>query len=111
MIPNSIGISMCNVVGRQLGAGDTKAAKQTATIALTFGTLIAIAYSGAIYVWGDRVASCFTDDEGVLSERLTIWPWAALFLVLDACVCSPLSLDSHHAPRHRPRLMMFCSLP
>lgn len=84
MIPNSVGICMCNVVGRQLGAGDIKAAKKTAVLALSFGTAIAVAYSSAIFVFGASVASLFTDDEGVDELRQSIWPWATVFLVLDA---------------------------
>ena len=75
---------MCNVVGRQLGSGDIKAAKRTAALALGLGTAIVVAYSGAVLAFGASITSLFTEDAGVREERAAIWPWAALFLVLDA---------------------------
>ena len=75
---------MCNVIGRHLGSGDIKAAKKTAALALGFGTAIVVAYSGAVLAFGASITALFTEEEGVMAEREAIWPWAALFLVLDA---------------------------
>ena len=78
------GIGMCNVIGRHLGSGDIKAAKKTAALALGFGTAIVVAYSGAVLAFGASITALFTEEAGVMAEREAIWPWAALFLVLDA---------------------------
>eukprot|EP00326_Haptolina_ericina_P006869 CAMPEP_0181203040 /NCGR_PEP_ID=MMETSP1096-20121128/19169_1 /TAXON_ID=156174 ORGANISM="Chrysochromulina ericina, Strain CCMP281" /NCGR_SAMPLE_ID=MMETSP1096 /ASSEMBLY_ACC=CAM_ASM_000453 /LENGTH=183 /DNA_ID=CAMNT_0023293605 /DNA_START=198 /DNA_END=749 /DNA_ORIENTATION=- len=84
MIPNSLGICLCNVIGRQLGAGDIKAAKQTAVIMVSTGTVLAIAYSTAVFIFGRRIGMFFTNAEDVLEQRESIWPWVSLFLVVDA---------------------------
>lgn len=84
MIPNSIGIALCNVIGRQLGAGDIKAAKKTALVTVSSGTALAVAYSVAVYVQGSAIAGLFTTDVAVLDTRRVIWPWVCAFLVVDA---------------------------
>lgn len=44
--------------GRQLGAGDIKAAKRTAFVMVASGTALAVTYSLAIYGLGEQIGVC-----------------------------------------------------
>ena len=83
MLPIGIGTALANSVGNALGAGEPAQAKRVAAGGLLAGSFTVAAYCVGVFVLGDALARCYSQDEAVLAAAAELWPAFCGFMLVS----------------------------
>ena len=90
MLPYGMSMTLSNLVGNALGAGQVARARREAGAAFTLGCVVTAVYATAIFLTGPSIVRLYTSDEAVVDGAAAVWPMVCALLFLDAgfAMCS-----------------------
>lgn len=83
---DSVAIAAQSLVGAELGAGDTAAAKAVARRIAWLGGWCGVAFAVVLGASVAVLPALFVDDPAVWAQAALIWPWFAVLLPLGGIV-------------------------
>jgi MATE family multidrug resistance protein len=83
MIPISIGVAAGIRIGNNIGRGDARNAKLACWVSFVIGEIFMVCNGLSLLLLRSILASAFTEDPGVVSIVLKLFPLAALFQIFD----------------------------
>ncbi|KAJ3740467.1 mate-domain-containing protein [Lentinula detonsa] len=82
-VPFALGIATSVRIGQLLGLGRPRLAKLAAHAAILLGLVLSLVFSAIFWIWREKWAYLFNDDEDVAKMVAAILPLVALFQVFD----------------------------
>ncbi|BCJ72879.1 MATE family efflux transporter [Catellatospora sp. IY07-71] len=86
LVLDSVAIAAQSLVGAELGAGDTAAAKATARRITWLGGWCGVAFAVVLGASVTVLPALFVDDPAVWEQAALIWPWFAVLLPMGGIV-------------------------
>ena len=84
MMPFAIANATSTLVAQRVGAEDAADARRVGWHGLEFGTLVAAALGGAIYLAREPILGLYARDAVVIAAALPLLAWVAVFHIADA---------------------------
>jgi putative MATE family efflux protein len=86
LILDAIAIAGQVMVGRMLGAGDARGAREAATRMIAWSVAVGALFAVVLLALGDAVPRLFTDDARVVARAREIWPLFAAMMPANGAV-------------------------
>ncbi|HYM48395.1 MAG TPA: MATE family efflux transporter [Burkholderiaceae bacterium] len=85
MVPLALGVATSVLVAQSLGAGDPRVARVAALRGFRLAMGIALLAAALVWLLREPIVALYTIDASVSAVALSLFGWAAVFHVFDAC--------------------------
>ena len=85
MVPLALGVATSALVAQSLGAGDPRVARVAALRGFRLAMGIALLAAALVWLLREPIVALYTIDASVSAVALSLFGWAAVFHVFDAC--------------------------